>query len=68
MAGGASVQHIIKRNLYVAQGQSVQKGFEASRRVWGELLNPPAISMSFVLGLAHPDFLVEMDAIAVVPE
>lgn len=28
----------------------------------------PAISFMFVAGLAHPDFLAEMDAIAVVPE
>jgi enamine deaminase RidA (YjgF/YER057c/UK114 family) len=29
--------------------------------------NPPAITAAFVAGLAHPDFLLEMDAIAVVP-
>jgi enamine deaminase RidA (YjgF/YER057c/UK114 family) len=30
--------------------------------------NPPLITGVFVAALAHPDFLVEMDAIAVVPE
>jgi hypothetical protein len=29
---------------------------------------PVLITMLFVAGLAHPDFLAEMDAIAVVPE
>jgi enamine deaminase RidA (YjgF/YER057c/UK114 family) len=29
--------------------------------------NPAAITMAYVAGLANPDFLVEMDAIAVVP-
>ncbi len=29
--------------------------------------SPPTITGIYVSGLAHPDFLVEMDAIAVVP-
>ncbi len=67
-AGGARLEHVIKWNLYVVQGQPLQAGFEAFRRVWGNRPNPPLISFAFVAGLAHPDFLAEMDAIAVVPE
>jgi enamine deaminase RidA (YjgF/YER057c/UK114 family) len=67
-AGGALPQHIIKWNLYVVQGQNLRAGFEAFQRFWGNRPNPPAISSAFVSGLAHPDFLVEMDAIAVVPQ
>ena len=67
-AGGAELEHIIKWNLYVVQGQPLRAGFEVFQRVWGNRPNPPAISMLFVSGLAHPDFLVEMDAIAVVPQ
>ncbi len=67
-AGGARLEHVIKWNLYVVQGQSLQAGFEAFQRVWGTRPNPPTISFMFVAGLAHPDFLAEMDAIAVVPE
>ena len=63
----AGLEHIIKWNLYVIEGQSIQAGFEAFQRVWGRRPNPPAITMAFVSGLANPDFLVEMDAIAVVP-
>jgi enamine deaminase RidA (YjgF/YER057c/UK114 family) len=36
--------------------------------VWGNRPNPPLITMLFVAGLAHPDFLAELDAIAVVPK
>jgi enamine deaminase RidA (YjgF/YER057c/UK114 family) len=36
--------------------------------VWGNRPNPPLITMLFVARLAHPDFLAEIDAIAVVPE
>ena len=67
-AGGAQIEHIIKWNLYVVQGQPLRAGFEVFQRFWGNRPNPPAISGVFVAGLAHPDFLVEMDAIAVVPQ
>jgi enamine deaminase RidA (YjgF/YER057c/UK114 family) len=67
-AGGAQLEHVIKWNLYVVEGQSLQAGFAVFQRVWGNRPNPPAISMAFVSGLAHPDFLAEMDAIAVVPQ
>ncbi len=51
----------------MVEGQTLEAGFSAFRRAWGDLPNPPAITMAFVAGLANPDFLVEMDAIAVVP-
>jgi len=64
----AQPEHVVKWNIYVVQGQSLQEGFAAFQSVWGNRPNPPAISGMFVAGLAHPDFLAEMDAIAVVPE
>lgn len=67
-AGGAQLEHVIKWNLYVVQGQPLQEGFEVFQRFWGRRPNPPAITAAFVAGLAHPDFLLEMDAIAVVPQ
>jgi enamine deaminase RidA (YjgF/YER057c/UK114 family) len=67
-AGGARPEHIIKWNIYVVEGQSLQAGFAAFQNAWPEVPNPPAITMAFVSGLAHPDFLVEMDAVAVVPQ
>jgi enamine deaminase RidA (YjgF/YER057c/UK114 family) len=67
-AGGARPEHIIKWNIYVVEGQSLQTGFAAFQNAWPEVPNPPAITMAFVSGLAHPDFLVEMDAVAVVPQ
>lgn len=65
-AGGAELENIIKWNIYVVQGQPIQPAFEVFQRVWGRKPNPPAITMMFVSGLANPDFLLEMDAIAVV--
>ncbi len=67
-AAGARLEHVVKWTLYVVQGQSLPAGFRAFQRAWGNRPNPPLISAVFVAGLAHPDFLAEMDAIAVVPE
>lgn len=67
-AGGAGLEHVIKWNVYVVQGQSLQPGFEVFQRVWGHRPNPPTITGLFVAGLGHPDFLLEMDAIAIVPQ
>ena len=67
-AGGAQPEHVVKWNIYVVQGQSVQDGYAAFQSVWGNPANPPVITVVFVASLGHPDFLAEMDAIAVVPE
>jgi enamine deaminase RidA (YjgF/YER057c/UK114 family) len=67
-AGGARPEHIIKWNIYVVEGQSLQAGFAAFQNAWPQAPNPPAITGVFVSALAHPDFLVEMDAVAVVPQ
>jgi enamine deaminase RidA (YjgF/YER057c/UK114 family) len=67
-AAGAGLEHVVRWTLYVVEGQPLREGFEVFQRVWGDRPNPPAISMAFVAGLANPDFLAEMDAIAVVPE
>jgi len=52
----------------VLQGQDLRIGFEVFQGVWGNRPNPPAITGVFVAGLARPDLLLEMDAIAVVPK
>jgi len=67
-AADAKLEHIVKWNVYVAQGQHIQPAYEVFQQFWGQRPNPPAITFVFVSGLGNPDFLVEMDAIAVVPQ
>ncbi len=67
-AGGAQPEHVIKWTIYLVQGQALQRGFEAFQQTWGVMAKPPVISMMFVAGLAHPEYLIEMEALAVVPE
>ena len=67
-ASGASVSDVIKWNVYVVQGQSPQPAFEVFQQVWGNRPNPPLVTVLFVSGLANPEFLLEIEAIAVVSE
>ena len=67
-AAGAGVEHVVKWNLYIVQGQSLGAGFAAFQKAVTVGSKPPAITMCFVAGLANPDFLIEMDAVAVVPQ
>ena len=66
-AAGAGLEHVVKWTLLVVQGQPLEPGFAAFQQVWGQRPNPPVITAAYVSALARPEFLVEMDAIAVVP-
>jgi enamine deaminase RidA (YjgF/YER057c/UK114 family) len=67
-AAGAKLEDVVKWNVYVVQGHSPQPGFQVFQRVWGMRPNPPTLTVIMVAGLARPEFLTEIDAIAVVPE
>jgi len=47
--------------------QPLEPEFAVFQKVWGNRPNPPTITFMYVVGVAPPDFLVEIDAIAVVP-
>jgi enamine deaminase RidA (YjgF/YER057c/UK114 family) len=67
-ASGATFENLIKLSIYIVQGQNLSLGFKASQKFLGHLKNPPVISGFFVSALARPDYLVEIDAIAFIPE
>jgi enamine deaminase RidA (YjgF/YER057c/UK114 family) len=67
-AAGAGLEHVVKWNIYVVQGQSLLPGFAVFQRRWGNRPNPPAITGVFVASLARPEFLAEIDAVAAVPD
>lgn len=67
-AAGAKLENIIKWNVYLVKGQNPQEGFEVFQKKWGNMPNPPAITALFVSGLGNPEWLVEIDAVAVVPQ
>ena len=67
-AAGAKRENVIKWTVIILQGQDVRAGFEVFQKWWGDRGNPPIVTAMFVAGLARPEFLCEIDAIAVVPE
>jgi enamine deaminase RidA (YjgF/YER057c/UK114 family) len=63
-ACGATVNDLFKLNIYIVQGQDVRKGFEGAQPFLKKLSHPPIISGIVVAGLANPDYLVEIEAVA----
>jgi len=67
-AAGAGLEHVVKWTVFVLAGQDVRPAFAAFQRAWGDRSTPPPlITAAFVQSLGHPDWLAEIDAIAVVP-
>ena len=64
-ASGAGRDEVIKWTILVVQGQDLNAGFAAFQRVWGPSARPPIITFAFVAGLANPEFLVEIEVVAV---
>jgi len=64
-AAGAGPEHVAKLTIYVHVDADLGAGFAASRDAWGE--QPTTITVLRVAGLARPEALVEIDAIAVLP-
>jgi enamine deaminase RidA (YjgF/YER057c/UK114 family) len=60
----ASLDDLFKLTIYIVQGQDIRKGFEGAQSFLRKLSNPPVISGIVVAGLANPDYLVEIEAIA----
>ena len=64
----ATFAHIIKWNIYILQGQDIRPALEVFQDEMKTMSQPPLITGIFVAGLANPEFLLEIEAMAVVPE
>lgn len=64
-AAGSGPKHVAKLNIHLATGQDANAGYAAAAEVWGPV--PTAITVLQV-GFARPGVLVEIDALAQVPE
>ena len=67
-ASGASFENVVKLSIHIAQGQNPVGAFQASQKFLNNLANPPVITVLIVVGFANPDFLIEIDLVAFVPE
>jgi enamine deaminase RidA (YjgF/YER057c/UK114 family) len=62
---GASLANIVHWTIAVVEGHGFDEGVAAFQEVWNPADPPPAITVHVVAGLGG-DFLVEIDAVAVV--
>lgn len=64
VASGATLDDLFKLTIYILQGQDVRKGFDGAQGFLKKLKTPPIITGVIVAGLANPDYLVEIEAVA----
>jgi enamine deaminase RidA (YjgF/YER057c/UK114 family) len=64
-AAGARLDQLVQVKLYLKGDVDLRPGFGAWMAVWGNRPNPPTVTGIRVHGLAHPDYLIEIEALAV---
>jgi enamine deaminase RidA (YjgF/YER057c/UK114 family) len=60
----ATLDDLFKLTIYIVRGQDVRKGFEGAQAFLKKLKSPPVITSAIVEGLADPNYLVEIEAMA----
>jgi enamine deaminase RidA (YjgF/YER057c/UK114 family) len=63
-AAGATQDHVIRLAIYLVDGHDIAQAFAAAQAVWGR--HATAITVLRVVGLANPQFFVEIEATAFV--
>lgn len=66
-AAGATIDHVVKWTVALVEGRLLGAALQGFRRVLGAPRHAPALSVFFVSALARPEFLIEVEAVAVVP-
>lgn len=61
-AAGGKLENLVKVTLVIQHGVDIRPGFAEWMKVWGQRPNPPTVTALMVAGLAHPDYLIEIEA------
>lgn len=64
-AAGATIKDLVKVTIILHNDADLQAGFGEWMKVWGKNTNPPTVTSLRVPGFANPDFLIEIEALAV---
>ena len=65
---GAKIENVVKMNIHILHGQNPQDGFQVFQKKWGKSTCFPTVTVLFVSGFVHTDWLLEIDAIAEIAE
>jgi enamine deaminase RidA (YjgF/YER057c/UK114 family) len=66
-AAGGTLDNLVRVGLLLRVDADLQAGFGAWMAKAGQIKNPPTVTAAFVARLATPDYLVEIEATAVLP-
>ncbi|KRA99164.1 hypothetical protein ASD83_01125 [Devosia sp. Root685] len=66
-AAGAGLENLVKTTIVMQQDIDLRAAFGAWMAVWDNRPNPPTVTGMRVASLANPDFLIEIEAQAVLP-
>lgn len=64
-AAGATLEQLVQVKLYLKGDVDLGPGFAVWMALWANRPNPPTVTGLRVHGLAHPDYLIEIEALAV---
>lgn len=64
-AAGASLTDLVKVTIVLRNDADLRAGFAEWMKLWGDKANPPVVTSLRVPALANPDFLIEIEAQAV---
>ncbi|HEV2514570.1 MAG TPA: RidA family protein [Devosia sp.] len=64
-AAGAKLEDLVKVTVIIDHTADLRAAFGAWMSLWGTRANPPAVTVLRVAGLANPDYLIEVEAQAV---
>jgi enamine deaminase RidA (YjgF/YER057c/UK114 family) len=62
---GGTLDDLVRVGLYIKGEEDITPGFNEWMKRAGGIRNPPTVTAVRVLGLANPDFLIEIEATAV---
>ena len=64
---GGGLDDLIRVGIYFKAGEDLNAGFGAWMKKAGNIKNPPTVTGVQVVGLARPDYLIEIEATAILP-
>lgn len=64
----ATIDNVVKLSIYIVQGQDALAAFQAAQPFFKNAAAPPTITTVYVAALGSPEYLLEIDAVAFVPQ
>jgi enamine deaminase RidA (YjgF/YER057c/UK114 family) len=62
---GGTLDDLVRVGVYIKGEGDIRPGFNEWMKRAGQIKNPPTVTAMRALGLANPDFLIEIEAMAV---